>query len=256
MKTNCALIKDLLPLYVDDVVSEETKKIIEQHLEECEECRKEWELLNADVTIPLSENVQKAEAETIKKTKNKLKKKTRKDIIKGALSLAIIAGILTVVMAFVLHNKEERCIHHFLECWLTKSEENLNLYEVCEENSIEIGLGVETDTEEFRKRNEEYQENIKEAFEKVYGDYLTDFALEEYMGEMYMFSYTIHMENEDCRIKQIKVTRDTSDYKFEVELLNEKEQSAVLVSGRIEMKDGKINRIRLTSFGDVTSDSQ
>ena len=30
-----------MPLYVDEIVSEDTKKLVEEHLKECEDCRKE-----------------------------------------------------------------------------------------------------------------------------------------------------------------------------------------------------------------------
>ena len=39
MKYNCKIIEDLLPLYSDEVCSEESRKIVEEHLQECEECR-------------------------------------------------------------------------------------------------------------------------------------------------------------------------------------------------------------------------
>jgi len=35
---NCKIIQDLLPLYVDELVSEESQREIEQHLETCENC--------------------------------------------------------------------------------------------------------------------------------------------------------------------------------------------------------------------------
>ena len=40
MKYNCDLISDLLPLYKDDICSEATKKIVEEHLAECKDCKK------------------------------------------------------------------------------------------------------------------------------------------------------------------------------------------------------------------------
>lgn len=38
-KMNCNVIGDLLPLYADDVVSEDTKALVEEHLAECAECK-------------------------------------------------------------------------------------------------------------------------------------------------------------------------------------------------------------------------
>ncbi len=40
MKKNCNIIKDLLPLYVDDICSEESKKLVEEHLKSCNNCKK------------------------------------------------------------------------------------------------------------------------------------------------------------------------------------------------------------------------
>ena len=38
MKTDCDVIRDLLPLYADDVCSGASRRIIEEHLPECPEC--------------------------------------------------------------------------------------------------------------------------------------------------------------------------------------------------------------------------
>ena len=36
MKYSCDVIKDLLPLFHDDVCSDDTKKVVNEHLNECE----------------------------------------------------------------------------------------------------------------------------------------------------------------------------------------------------------------------------
>ena len=38
MKTDCEIIRDLLPLYVDDICSEKSRELVEEHLQECAEC--------------------------------------------------------------------------------------------------------------------------------------------------------------------------------------------------------------------------
>lgn len=40
---NCEIIKDLLPLYVDDLTSQETNKFIETHIDSCESCKEEFD---------------------------------------------------------------------------------------------------------------------------------------------------------------------------------------------------------------------
>lgn len=37
----CYIVSDLLPLYQDDILSEQTKKDIDKHLTECRECQKD-----------------------------------------------------------------------------------------------------------------------------------------------------------------------------------------------------------------------
>lgn len=37
-KTDCEIIHDLLPLYVDDICSEPSRRLVDEHLQECPEC--------------------------------------------------------------------------------------------------------------------------------------------------------------------------------------------------------------------------
>ncbi len=38
MKTDCEIIRDLLPLYVDNICSEKSRELVDEHLQECEAC--------------------------------------------------------------------------------------------------------------------------------------------------------------------------------------------------------------------------
>ena len=62
MKYNCDLISDLLPLYKDEICSEASRKIVEEHLAECPDCKKVLNSLN-DVTI--DETIVKEKEEVI-----------------------------------------------------------------------------------------------------------------------------------------------------------------------------------------------
>ncbi len=39
---NCAIVKDLLPMYADKETSAETSAMIKEHLKECPECRERY----------------------------------------------------------------------------------------------------------------------------------------------------------------------------------------------------------------------
>lgn len=48
----CNVIMDLIPLYVDDCCSEESGKMVSQHLESCETCRQMYTIMNRKSTAP------------------------------------------------------------------------------------------------------------------------------------------------------------------------------------------------------------
>ncbi len=49
MKKECNIVKDLLPLYLDDVCSKESKELVLNHLKNCDECQKELENLKISI---------------------------------------------------------------------------------------------------------------------------------------------------------------------------------------------------------------
>ena len=51
MKTSCEIIKDILPLYCDEVCSEETRKLVEEHIGDCPSCAALLEKLRTDCHI-------------------------------------------------------------------------------------------------------------------------------------------------------------------------------------------------------------
>lgn len=51
MKIQCEIIRDILPLYAEDMVSKPTREMVEEHLADCEECTAE---LNALKKTPLN----------------------------------------------------------------------------------------------------------------------------------------------------------------------------------------------------------
>lgn len=53
MNQKCSIVKDLLPLYMDNLCSEETSFFIRNHLDECEDCCKDYK--NAAIIIAPTE---------------------------------------------------------------------------------------------------------------------------------------------------------------------------------------------------------
>ena len=94
---NCNLIKDLLPLYIENLLSIESENIVKNHLENCEECREELIILkeNDSIQIEISENKIEQNGE---KLLNKIKKsqdRIKYTFILFSMILAVSNGYLS-----------------------------------------------------------------------------------------------------------------------------------------------------------------
>lgn len=90
-KISCNIIGDLLPLYVDGAVSEDTKKLVEEHLAECEECKKAAEDMGKELVLPVHETVRAAETSFLQKMKKTWQKRR---IRTAVISVAVTAGVI------------------------------------------------------------------------------------------------------------------------------------------------------------------
>ena len=94
MKTECSVVRDLLPLYVEDMVSEETAAYIGEHLESCEECKAELESLKGSAEIAVIEEKPAMRADNAKPFKKIMKKMNRQfySVAYAALIFLIFLG--------------------------------------------------------------------------------------------------------------------------------------------------------------------
>lgn len=104
MKNECSVVRDILPLYLENMVSEETAESIKEHLESCPDCAAEFEAMKSGKTVEkIGEEVQSDfEAEVLKSIKN-IRKKFRKKVLRvGGIIAAILAAIL-IAGSVLLH---------------------------------------------------------------------------------------------------------------------------------------------------------
>ena len=104
MKNECSVVRDILPLYLENMVSEETAESIKEHLENCPDCAAEFEAMKSGKMVEkIGEEVQSDfEAEVLKSIKN-IRKKFRKKVLRvGGIIAAIIAAIL-IAGSVLLH---------------------------------------------------------------------------------------------------------------------------------------------------------
>lgn len=83
---NCNIANDFIPLYVDDVLSEDSKVLLEEHLEHCDKCRKTVDKMKSQVTV--------AEDKDIKPFK-----KIRKKLVVRAVIIVLL--VIMVVATYI-----------------------------------------------------------------------------------------------------------------------------------------------------------
>lgn len=89
-KIDCHIIQDLLPSYIDGLLSQESKEAVEEHLEGCNNCQKINEAMRTEI-----ETVKRAEdLIEIDRTKKFLRKVALRKMVAGALiSVVFIAAV-------------------------------------------------------------------------------------------------------------------------------------------------------------------
>lgn len=90
-KSNCNVAKDLMPLVIDGVASEDSQKYVEEHIAECTECAVTYG--GMQVKLPLEKESAEKERIDMEKAAKKLYRRRRLRAILGILlSIVLVAG--------------------------------------------------------------------------------------------------------------------------------------------------------------------
>ena len=92
MKYECDIVKDLMPLYIDDLLSENSKKFVEDHINSCESCKKYYEKLSSEIKIPVSKEARFSDLRPIEYLKSNLTRKIIKKVLATMLVLTLCVG--------------------------------------------------------------------------------------------------------------------------------------------------------------------
>jgi len=96
---NCSIVRDLLPLYVDDVLSKNSKELVGEHLAICENCSKAFTNMQSEIAMPQYNSTSKV---------NVLKLIKKKFFMQKVI-VAIVASVLAAIVilggfSFVFHH--------------------------------------------------------------------------------------------------------------------------------------------------------
>lgn len=100
MKNECSIVCDLLPLYAEDMVSEDTAEFVKEHLGNCHTCRAELEKLRKPVQPVAAQHVPDIDAEPLKRLKKALlMEKVQAILCTAAVLLALMLSGLSFLTA-------------------------------------------------------------------------------------------------------------------------------------------------------------
>lgn len=98
MKKECSIVRDVLPLYFENMVSEDTAEFVKKHLENCPDCAAELEAMKSDKQIDEAESLQKGnDANVISAVKKKIAKKILKIVV---ILCLVFAGLFSAVLIY------------------------------------------------------------------------------------------------------------------------------------------------------------
>lgn len=100
MKNECSIVCDLLPLYAEDMVSEDTAEFVKEHLGNCPTCRAELEKLRKPVQPVAAQHVPDIDVEPLKRLKKALlMEKVQAILCTAAVLLALMLSGLSFLTA-------------------------------------------------------------------------------------------------------------------------------------------------------------
>lgn len=93
-KLPCEVVRDLLPLYHDEVCSEASRHMIEKHLSSCQECRAELAAIKQEIQLAPEDIKDNQKDRTVLKSMSAFWNKTRKKAFLKGIAIATVVCLL------------------------------------------------------------------------------------------------------------------------------------------------------------------
>ena len=103
MKISCNMIRDILPLYVEDMASQDTRDLVEEHIASCENCKKRLEEMRTFEEPPVDTDIA-----PLRNIQNTLRKKKLQTIILSVMATLVFAVVTIAYLttpAYISYNE-------------------------------------------------------------------------------------------------------------------------------------------------------
>lgn len=155
MKDECGIIRDLLPCYVEQLESNQTKKFVEKHINECDECKEILKNMQSDKINEKEKNEKEDQVEI----KN-IKKYRRKNINVKIIIIVLILIVISLGSIFAKYAKNSNIIFEAYN-HIQEVKETNNFKIIVEEHRKEEGMKQEEiNTYEYLYKDGKYKKNI------------------------------------------------------------------------------------------------
>lgn len=103
MDISCDIIRDLLPLYAEDLVSEDSRKLVDEHLCTCDPCTKQLGILKKAAILPIE-----VETNSLKRVGETIRRRKVMTVATAILTVAalIITGVIFMTTPVFLTAEE------------------------------------------------------------------------------------------------------------------------------------------------------
>lgn len=108
MKISCNIIRDLLPLYAEDLVSEDTRVMVDEHLGECESCTNVLNEMKKSSPVPVE-----ATPESLNKVKKTIRRRRVVSVMAAVLTVITIASFVFTYLFTPFQLTKEQALDDF-----------------------------------------------------------------------------------------------------------------------------------------------
>lgn len=178
MKSKCNVAKDLMPLVIDGVASEESQQYVDEHIAECTDCA----LAYGAMRVELPRANQEKERAEMERAAKAMKKKRRKRIFWSIVIGVVLCHVLLVGGDWLWNE-----LTMFSRIPMKKSDVTIQLYKMSDgtglivydltRDDMSVGLGWEYDSNSgvlTLKPKKPIIPLHHEEYEKLHGGYRTD----------------------------------------------------------------------------------
>lgn len=190
MKITCDIIKDLLPSYMDELLTEDSRKMVEEHLAACQCCKEYYETLKGeeDILADEAEALEEARLEEMKPLTKIKKKINRRTIIASFVSVvcavAVLYGIYFMLFEYEFYKPYEEAGITVTESGKMYVDKNFHQsvgYSLDDEH-IRFVFFMDTFITQHTERDEKKKETYDDDFSRTTGT-ITDNVAGEIVQE-------------------------------------------------------------------------